>query len=272
MVNMILWAAFGCFGEPEFPLWKDAKPTLSAEDLTGTHLTLLKVEGYEPASPEITLGFYKEGWMSSSAGCNSASGQFSIQEGILKLSNIQTTQMLCLPPPFEGGRSVHGDEAWISTFLLASPTIALQDGLLILSSGEVTLTFGDGSLLPPEDPHVSFYDTVWMMDTFINTETALLRLQNGTPSVLFSFDGRVEVNTGCNRGVGKYSVLSDSITIHVSEFTKAVCAPEALQQMDQFLQDLFWGPELSVEKNNSRLTLKGKKGGLTAIGTSAESE
>ena len=269
---MVFWMVLGCSTDRGSPRPSSTIPEISAEDLADVNLSLLKAEGYEADPSTINLAFSKKGWVSSYCGCNSISGQFSVDENILKLSSIQTTQMLCIPPPFEGRRSVHGTEAWMAEFLSSSPTIFWQDDLLVLSSEGVTLTFGDPKLLPPEKPQISFYETVWVIDELINAESPLIQLQNDTPSVIFYSAGRVEVNTGCNRGVGKYTTHSESVTINVDEYTEATCSPASLQQTDQFLRALFWGPEIKVEKNSNRLTLRGKKGGVTAVGTSMVSE
>ena len=55
------------------------------------------------------------------------------------------------------------------------------------------------------------------------------------------------------------------MTVHIDEFTTAVCAPKDLQEMDKFIRDLFWGPELQVKKKANRLTLSNNKTGVSAV-------
>ena len=237
---------------------------LSSKDLTGVHRTLIKAEGYEPQSRGITIEF-TEGGFGFDCGCNTNSGTYYIKDTRLFSKEITSTEMYCMPSPFEGLGSPNQDEEFLRDFLFDGPMVSYENGTLTLSLEDVELTFGDASDLSPSSEFVGFYETVWLVDEFVNTDASIIRLQEDSASVVFSIMDTFTLNTGCNSGTGKFTVLSNSITLSMNDFTHSKCVPSTVAQMDELLQKLFRSPELQVKKDGGKMILRNKKYGISLM-------
>ena len=237
---------------------------LSSKDLIGVRRTLIQSDGYATQSREITIEFTESGF-GFYCGCNTNSGTYYIKDTRLFAKEIMSTEMYCFPPPFQGLGSPNQDEEFLRDFLFEGPMISYEAGVLTLSLEDVELTFGDASALPPSSEFVSFHDTIWLVDEFVNADASIIRLQDDSPSVVFSTMDTFTLNTGCNSGTGKFTVLSNSITLSMNDFTETNCDLSTVTRMDELLQKLFRSPELQVKKNGGRLILRNKKYGISLM-------
>ena len=219
----------------------------STKDLIGVHRTLIESQGYTPQSRVVTIEFTEDGF-GFHCGCNTNSGTYYIKDTRLFSKEIMSTEMYCMPSPFDGLGSPNQDEEFLRDFLFDGPMVSYEDGTLTLSLEDVELTFGDASDLPPSSDFVSFQETVWLVDEFLNADASIIRLQDDSPSVVFSIMDTFTLNTGCNSGTAKYTVLSNSITVGMNEFTQFKCNSDTVTQMDELLLKLFSSPELKVKK------------------------
>ena len=263
MYSLFIFLTFACSSK-EMPTEFVEPMQISAKDLAGVHRTLIKSEGYTPQSRSITIEF-TENRFGFDCGCNTNSGTYDIKDTRLFPKEIRSTEMYCLPSPFEGRGSPNQDEEFLRDFFLEGPIVSYEDGTLMLSLGDVELTFGDASDLPPSSDFVGFHETVWLADEFVDVDASIIRLQDDSPSVVFSIMDTFTLNTGCNSGTGKFTVLSNSITLSMNDFTEAKCAPSTVTKMDDLLQKLFRSPELQVKKDGGRMILRNNKYGISLM-------
>ena len=240
------------------------QPTPSKEDILGAHRTLIKWEGFQPRSRVITLEFSDNG-LNFDCGCNLNSGPYLIEGERLFAKEISSTEMACFPSPFEGLGSPNQDEAWLRDFLSKGPVISVNDENLTLRHEDVELTFGNASERPPIREFIAFYETIWLIDEIQNEAVSVIRLQDDSPSVIFFMNDTLVVNTGCNIGTGKFTVLSQSITLNNIDFTDSNCTPESIQITDDIIQNMFRSVEIQVDKDGGLMKLRTKKLGISLV-------
>ncbi len=107
----------------------EAPPTLD-----GTSWTLVSLNGQEPlAEAPITIEFAGE-QVSGSAGCNQYSGGYTAEGSELSFGALATTRMACPEP-------IMAQEAAYLAALEGSASYALEDGRLVIESGDGTLAY-----------------------------------------------------------------------------------------------------------------------------------
>ena len=132
------------------------------------------------------------------------------------------------------------------------------------------MRLGPEQLLPPEPKRVSFYDTVWNIDGISNIEFPIVRIQDGSPSVVFKLNNTFVLQTGCNEGRGRYTVKSESIDVEIVEFTGNTCLPDTLSRMDEILNKLFSRSTFQVKKETNKLTFAARNGEILMEAKSTE--
>ncbi|HTA21695.1 MAG TPA: META domain-containing protein, partial [Polyangia bacterium] len=95
---------------------------------------------------QVNVSFDDTG-VNASAGCNSFGGPFDIQGGVLKMSMLESTAIGCAAP-------LAAQDGWLSSFLLAGPTLALTDPTLDMSTADVQVHLLDRKIAIPDRPLV----------------------------------------------------------------------------------------------------------------------
>lgn len=141
-------------------------------------------------------------------GCNSYTGAFTYNKGILSAPNLASTMMMCL------------DENQESQFhaILGQPNkVSLEEGVLTLKNdGKVVAQFEKGidtSLLLGE----------WILESIADGDVKAL-FADQTPTISFDLpENRFGGNAGCNRYNATYKIEGTTITVGPVMSTRMAC-------------------------------------------------
>ena len=220
----------------------------------GIDYVLIDSQGYTPISESIYLSFPSESEFQFSGDCNSFFGEFSVDGSTFATTGIGGTEIGCSP-------ELMAEDEWLVDFFLGSPTFDLQSDSLSFEKDGVTLVFGDRDEVIPD---AAFEETVWVIDTFIDGDAVSAYNLNSTPSVRFGADGQIDLNTGCNGGLGEYTLNGDSLSVTMTAYTDAFCDDDNAQAAESIIVSVFMGPTVELELNEDRLTLTNGDRGIGA--------
>jgi len=174
------------------------------------------------------------------AGCNTLTGGYTIEGSTLKVATLAQTLMAC-------DADVQAQDVWVSELLEGGPTIALDDSVLSLSKGDLTLTLGDRA----SSADNALDGGSWALDSLDDAGTLLPAPERAFLAVT---DGRLYVATGCNRGFGEVAVNDDgTVMVGVIALTKMACETP-VNDWEQALS-VFLSGTLSYEVNGTDVTL-----------------
>ena len=151
---------------------------------------------------KIRLGF-ADGMLSASAGCNSMSGQYQLQDGLLEVEQLATTDMGC-------PQKLAEQDKWLADILAASPALALDADDLVLTSGKTAISFLDRETAEPDQPLAGI---TWTLTTVIDGDAASSVPVGMDTTLLFDPNGTFTFSDGCNSGGGKYSTDGDTMNL-----------------------------------------------------------
>ena len=170
------------------------------------------------------------GGLSASAGCNTIGGDYTVDDGVLRVSATSMTEMGCDPPR-------HGQDEWLAGFLSAEPTIERTDDGVVLQTEAVTVTLVDESVV---DPDRELTGTTWVVDGYIDgagPDGSTSSAPGDTARIVLEDNGFVTGHDGCNGfGYGgeanaepisglRYEVAGDQITFSGSAVTTDMACP-----------------------------------------------
>lgn len=225
----------------------------SEPSLDGREFRLQTAEGYDVLSGTSIYTRFHDGQLSAGAGCNSMGGGYAVRDGVLIVTELARTERGCQP-------AAHAQDEWLSDFLIARPTLALEDNLLVLSAKGATLTFLDREVADPDRPLVG---TRWSIDTFMENAAASKVHLMAPPSAEFRADDTFSIDTTCNTITGRFSHQNDELSLSNVSTTDAAC-PGAATSAEAHLQRLFARPTLKLAIEARRLTLGDSTLGISA--------
>lgn len=245
-----------------------ARPTIE-----GDYIAVEVTEDGQPRplveGTELTLRL-EDGRIGASAGCNSMSGPYELEDGVLRVSDLAMTEMGC-----DDAR--HDQDAWVADLLLSEPTVEPVEEGFVLRSGSRTVDFRDHSYVTPDAELVG---TTWVVDTILEGSgpdgTASSVPWDEPPTLRLEDNGFVMGSDGCNGfgwGGEQGQPPSEGVryTVDGGEIIFAgdpVADTRACPDVDV---DLFWrviDGTVSWEIDASRLTLSHPDGfGLSATAT-----
>lgn len=214
-----------------------------AESLWHRTFLLKSSEGFQPA-PGTTVGLsFSETRVGFNAGCNALGGYYKLSDGVLSVSEIGGTIIGCDAPRAQ-------QEEWVADFLASGPLLTLVGYDLTLRSPTATLVFLDRVVADPDRPLVG---TPWAIVT---------QMIGGTsPTLAFGADGRVDVDTTCNTGVGSFVRDGANLTLTNMTYTANTCGT-----LDKYLQSGLSDGTFTVKIVAAQLTLKRGEFILVAYG------
>jgi heat shock protein HslJ len=239
-------------GEPASP---SASPGALApiEDpavLAGRTFLSTKVEGHDlvPGS-QVSLSFQDGDRLGVSAGCNSMGGAYAVADSTLDIVGpMMQTEMACEEP-------LMAQDTWIAAFLDGA-AMTFDGTTLVLARDGVTLTLMDEQVANPDQP---IEGTTWVVDGLVVNQ-AVSSVPAGLSASLVFADGKVAVDSGCNRGSGTAAIGETSITFGPIATTRMAC-PEPAMNLEQFVLGVLSG-EVAYEIDADQLHLLGAGGGL----------
>ena len=151
---------------------------------------------------QIRLGFV-DGQLSASAGCNTMGGGYRIDGDTLVFEGGAMTEMGC-----DDDR--HAQDDWLVALLGSGPTIVRDDDKLTLTAGATVITLQDREVAEPDLPLVG---TTWTVETVLLDDAAAPVPEDGVATLVFTEDGRIEVESGCNAGNGSYEATDRTVVV-----------------------------------------------------------
>ncbi|APE09864.1 META domain-containing protein [Rhodococcus pyridinivorans] len=228
----------------------------SAEDLTGRTFVSTSVSGTQiPGAGPMVVAFPEDGRISATAGCNRFVGGVDLSEGRVKAPDLASTMMACLPER-------EGADAWLTTLFDAEPRWSLDGNTFTLTGDDITVSLQDEKVV---DPDLPITGTEWVVTSLrtadaVTTSTAL---ENAAPTLVFSEDGTVTGNTGCNEFDGTAEVGDDVVLFEPLTMTRAACAdPEVTTIETHILEVLAGETTYSIEGSSMTLTAPNGTDGL----------
>lgn len=179
---------------------------------------------------------------------------YRIEDGKLRTSGGSQTEMGCDQP-------LSAQDAWVFSFILSSPDIALDGNHLTLTQGDLVGQFLDNKEAHPD---LALAGPTWTVGTIISGQIAMPAMAVAT--FTFNADGRVAISTGCNTGDGTYAVDGANITFTNISLTKIACVGAAGDTERAVLATLnadgltylIEASNLTLESGGAGLILSGK--------------
>ncbi len=199
---------------------------------------------------QIRLSF-TDGQLGASAGCNTMGGAYTVEDGRLIVEGGGMTEMGC-------DEERHAQDEWLFGFIGSQPSLAQEGDKLTLTSGETVIALQDSEVAEPDLPLTG---TTWTVDSII-TGDAVSSVPNGaTATLVFTDDGRLEVDNGCNIGGGTYEVTDGRLRVGELMTTLRACdAPAA--QLESAVMGVLNAEEIEYAIDAGSLTLMAGDQGL----------
>ncbi len=194
---------------------------------------------------------FTDGQLGASAGCNSMSGAYRFEEGRLIFEGGGVTEMGC-------DEERHAQDEWLFGFIGAQPSVAQEGDKLTLTSGATVITLQDREVAEPDLPLTG---TTWTVDSIISGD-AVSSVPNGaTATLVFTDDGRLELDNGCNSGGGTYEVTDGTLRVGELMTTLIGCDGPAAQ-LEAAVMGVLNAGELEYAIDAGSLTLMAGDQGL----------
>lgn len=223
-------------------------------DLEGRQFLLESSEGYTPVEDTtISVGF-SDGTFGFSAGCNSHSGDYTLCNGKLCLQDLGSTEIGCEPDR-------DAQDAWLADFFTNQPALDLEGNRLTFTGEEATLVFLDREVANPDRPLTG---RTWTVDTFFDGGAASNIPIDEPPTLEFGEDGTLSFYTGCNSGMGDYSVDGQDITFADLTWTERGCPSTAAQRAEEHMIEVLMNT-VTFEIDAQRLTIMSGSLGVGAV-------
>jgi heat shock protein HslJ len=162
---------------------------------------------------------FDNGRLTAQAGCNTMSGDLTVDGGRLVVGDLATTEIGCQP-------ALAQQDNWLAQLLGSNPSFALDGNDLTLTSGTTVVTLLDREIAQPDQGLVG---PTWNLTTITNGDVASSVPGGASATLTFNDDGTFTFNDGCNSGGGKYVVDGDQISFSEVIQTEMACGGAAGQ-------------------------------------------
>jgi heat shock protein HslJ len=182
---------------------------------------------------------FNDGWLAGHAGCNSFSGNYSVEDNRLGISELSLTGLSCLPA------EVEAQEVQFLAALKAAATFTIAGGQLQIADavGETTLTLAAGELAAIEPINIS--GLTWSAVTTNNGCRGYnVPVDGYAITAVFWPNGELTGSAGCNQYRTTYVVDGETMTIQPPAVTRRVCRVEGV--MDQETTYLSLLPQVAT--------------------------
>ncbi len=170
----------------------DGPAPATADDLNGRAFVSTEVTGHELVDDTQVRISFEDDRLSASAGCNTLSAAYTIDEGSLTLDGQPASTMMGCDD------DLMTQDGWLASFLADGPEAELDGDTLTLTGGDVTMTMLDETVADPAKPLIG---TAWTLDTIIDGDTASsVPAAVDPPTLMISDAGEATMFAGCNQG------------------------------------------------------------------------
>ncbi len=159
------------------------------DDLAGRSFE--SAEGVLVTDAPITIAFGKGATVSAYGGCNHFGGTAVWDGDVVTVTDMMGTEMGC-------DSGLMGQDQWLTGWLGAGVTVALDGDHLTLTGGDTTLTLTDSSVVHPDRP---LEGTLWRLDGIISgagDSASVSSVPQDISPTMQIVAGRMSFNDGVN--------------------------------------------------------------------------
>ncbi len=225
-------------------------PTLDGTEWLSTAVTEDGADRPLVDGTQIRLTF-TDGQLGASAGCNTMGGSYRIEDGRLAFEGGGMTEMGC-------DDERHAQDDWLFGFLGSQPSVAQEGDKLTLTSGATVVALQDAEVAQPDPPLTG---TSWTVDSVISGDAVSSVPDDPVATLVFTDDGRVAVENGCNTGGGAYEVTDGTLRITDVITTLQACGGAA-GQLEAAVMAVLNAGEIEYAIDAGSLTLMAGDQGL----------
>lgn len=200
---------------------------------------------------QIRLRFGTDASLGVDAGCNSMGATYRSDAGVLRVTGGATTEMGC-----DADRMAQDE--WVFAFIGSGPTIALAGDSLTLVGSGVVMVLTDKEAA---DPDLPLMGPTWTVDALISGDAVSSVPAGVIATLVFSADGRVAIDAGCNQGAATWVTQGDAIRFDQIAMTKKACAGPG-GRMEAALLAVLGADAVSYSIDAGSMTLRGGVDGL----------
>lgn len=191
-----------------------------------------------PTDVAATL-LLQDGQASGAAGCNTFSGEYTIDGDALTFGPMMSTMMICEDQKASTEASYLAEFPLVASYMVEGETLGLLD-----ASGVPLMTFAAVMTQPIAGS--------WVVTSYNSDRNDMAPPLTGSLlTAVFGADGTIEGNSGCNHFSGPYTTDGDGIAIGPLTSTRVACGSSELQDQEaQYLALLTasdkWSQEAGV--------------------------
>ncbi len=193
---------------------------------------------------EIRVRFRDQG-ITVLAGCNHLGGTFHLSGTRLKLTEYSSTEMGCDP-------ALHAQDEWIGEFLIAGPSLELEEPRLVMATPDDRMTLIDREVASPDLPLV---DVKWIGDGYGDDSAVSFGPGADTVTAQFDSNGNAAFYTGCQTATGQYTVDGAKLTLEGLIYDGTECSDNGLQFLEDQVTRVLDGDSLTFEIDENRLQI-----------------
>lgn len=206
-----------------------------SESVTGRQLV---------AGTRVAL-FFDDTDISAQAGCNALFGPYALDGATLHVTNSGQTGIGC-------SAALSAQDDWLATFLLASPTLVLNDPKLVLTTSDASITLVDRKLAFPDEPLVG---TSWLGNGFSDGMVARVGPGSTDVTLQLSPDGHVLIDTSCQHGNGSFAATATTVTFTDLTYDTAGCSDGTFQATSDEVRLVLDGAPVTFVIKEGALTV-----------------
>ena len=191
------------------------------------------------AGSEPTIEFAAGGGtVAGSTGCNVYSGEVTIGEGAISVTQVSVTERACSP------LEVMDQEALFLSILTGADGFTLAGGILELKSSAGSVSFVE----PATVDDAPLDETAWALDTLIDSQVAVSVLATTAPTLTVDTgEGSMRGTTGCNTFSGAVATEGNRFTVTNMTWTEIGCEPDIMRQETLILEALQNAERYEIE-------------------------
>jgi heat shock protein HslJ len=186
---------------------------VAGREFVSTSVTVDEVPEPLVEGTQIRLSFSDDAMLSAHAGCNRFGALYRIDGGVLVISGGAVTEMGCDPP-------LQDQDEWLFALLGAQPAVELVGDELTLTEGGTVISLLDREVADPDLPLVG---PVWTVTALVTGDAVSSPPEDVVATMVFTDDGLVMVNTGCNSGSGSVEIRASTIVFGAIAMTQMAC-------------------------------------------------
>jgi heat shock protein HslJ len=255
----LVLAACTSTGSSPAPSAKAAASTLPAVTLAGSWtLKSYLADGKMQAVPAgvNATAIFLAGRIAGDGGCNSFTGEYTVDGSKLTIGPLASTMMACEGPGADVETAYFANLGKVASFAGSDTALTLSD-----ASGASLLEY-----VPT--PKGELTGLVWVATAINNGKGAVESTANTSMiTAEFTADGKISGNATCNQYNGTYTTDGDKMTIGALATTRMACASDELNAQEQaYIAAL--GNVATYTISNGTLELRAADGALQAQYTS----